>query len=103
MICSTVMCVSNIFVGSGTNVMYVHSGLMSDANHWKIPLNMEVMSIPFIFQRAERIFSVAILEVAGIPLGLQMTERVFPIVVAVVSVENQRYFLNVRFAISSWV
>jgi hypothetical protein len=84
--------------------MYVDSGLMSDvSNHWKILLNMEVMSIPFIFQRTERIFSVAILEVAGVPLGLQMTERVFPIVVAVVSVENQRYFLNVRFAISSWV
>jgi hypothetical protein len=66
---------------------------MSDAsNHWKIPLNMEVMSIPFIFQRTERIYSVAILEVAGFALGLQRTERIFPIAVAVVSVKNQRYF-----------
>jgi hypothetical protein len=77
---------------------------MSDAsNHWKILLNMKVMSIPFIFQRAERIFSVVILQVAGFPLGLQMTERIFPIAVAVLSVKNQRYFLNVWFAISSWV
>jgi hypothetical protein len=65
---------------------------------------MEVMSIPFIFQRTERIFSVAvILEVAGFPLGLQWTERIFPIAVAVVSVKNQRCFLNVWFAISSSV
>jgi hypothetical protein len=84
--------------------MHVDSALMSDAsNHWKILLNMKVMSIPFIFQRTERIFSVAILEVAGIPLGLQMTERIFPIAVAVVSVKNQRYFLNVWFAISTSV
>jgi hypothetical protein len=64
---------------------------------------MEVMSIPFIFQRTERIFSVAIMEVAGLPLGLQMSERIFPIAVVVVSVKNQRCFLNVWFAISSWV
>jgi hypothetical protein len=84
--------------------MYVDSGLMSDvSNHWKILLNMKVMSIPFIFQRTARIFSVAIMEVAGVPHGLQRKERVFPIAVAVVSVKNQRYFLNVWFAISSWV
>jgi hypothetical protein len=38
---------------------------------------MEVMSIPFIFQRTKRIFSVAVMEVAGFPFGLQMTERIF--------------------------
>jgi hypothetical protein len=64
---------------------------------------MEVMSIAFIFLRTERIFSVAILEVAGFPLGLQWTETIFPIAVAVLSVKNQRCFLNVWFAISSWV
>jgi hypothetical protein len=64
---------------------------------------MEVMSIAFIFQRTERIFSVAVMEVAGFPLGLHMTERIFPIAVAVVSVKNQGSFLNVWFAISSWV
>jgi hypothetical protein len=63
---------------------------------------MEVMIIPFIFQWAERVFSVAVLEVAGVTLCLQMTERLFRIAVAVVSVKNQRYFLNVWFAISSW-
>jgi hypothetical protein len=64
---------------------------------------MEVMSIPFIFQRTKRIFSVAVMEVAGFPFGLQMTERIFPFAVAVVSVKNQRYFLNVCFAISTSV
>jgi hypothetical protein len=78
---------------------------MSDVSnqYWKILLNMEVMSIPFIFQRTEGVFSVAVMEVAGVPLGLLMTERLFPIAVAVVSVKNQGYFLNVWFAISSWV
>ncbi|XP_034917829.1 uncharacterized protein [Populus alba] len=51
-----------------------------------------MMSIPFIFQRAERVFSVAILEVAGLPLGLQMTERIFPIAVVVVTEESKVFF-----------